>query len=249
VLLLFTWRRTNEVLFCPSGRCGPVRGCALCGSGGCHHHCIRRRPQRWRRPRPLRAFAASGSDLAEGLLASYNGNANYEFSPGVHLWTDGSLVTVYNEPGPSGDAIDHAAYGSVTNDTNATFDLGGWYDLSKVDVYAGWNDSGRDLFSFDLLVSADDTTYATLATFLKGSDNTGQITTPITTLISITDDAGDLASDARYVRLRIFDTDNGAAAIVEFDVFGDGVVPEPTAIVAAGVACFAAAARSSRTRS
>jgi hypothetical protein len=195
------------------------------------------------------AFAASGSDLAEGLLASYNGDANYEFSTGVSQWTNGSLATVYNESGPGGDAIDHAAYGSVTNDTNATIDLGSLYDLSKVDVYAGWNDSGRDLFSFDLLVSADDTTYATLATFLKGSDNTGQITTPVTTLISFTDDVGDLASGARYVRLRIFDTDNGAAAIVELDVFGAGAVPEPTSIVAAGVACFAAASRSSRKRS
>jgi hypothetical protein len=195
------------------------------------------------------AFAASGSDLAEGLVASYNGDANYELSAGVNQWTNGSLATVYGESGPGGDAVDHATYGSVTNDTNATIDLGGFYDLSKVDVYAGWNDSGRDLFSFDLMVSADDTTYTTLATFLKGSDNTGQITTPVTTLISITDDAGDLASGARYVRLRIFDTDNGTAGIVEIDVFGDGVVPEPTTIVAASVACFAAASRSSRKRS
>lgn len=173
-------------------------------------------------------FNASSSDLAEGLIAGYDGDSTFESSAGVTAWTDGALATVYPQGGSGGDDIDHAAYGSVTNDTTATFDLGGLHDLDQVDVYAGWNDSGRDLFSFDLLVSANGSDYSLLTSFLKGQDDTGAITTPVTSQISITNDSGALASAVRYVRLSIYDADNNAAGLAEVDVFGSAV-PEPAA--------------------
>ncbi|MCA9236924.1 MAG: PEP-CTERM sorting domain-containing protein [Planctomycetales bacterium] len=186
-------------------------------------------------------MTASSTDLAQGLAATYDGDAVYEFSTGVSAWTNGSLATVYNESGPAGDVTDHAAYGSVTNNTNATFDLGGLANISKVDVYAGWNDSGRDDFGFDLQVSVDGVSYSTLANFPDPANDTGQITVPITTLHSITDDgAADIATGVRYVRLHINGADNGAAGIVEVDVFG-ARVPEPSTFGLAGLALLACA--------
>ena len=185
------------------------------------------------------AMSASDSDLVQGLIGvvTYTGgtgSTTAESSAGESVWTDGSLATVYGEDGPGGDAIDHAAYGVVTAtvggveiDTFVTFDLGGLFNLSQVDVYTGWNDSGRDNSSFDLLVSADGVTYSTVASFIKGPDDTGAFSEPVTNRHSIADDgAADIASSVQFVQLHFTDADNGYAGLVEVDVFGE-VVPEP----------------------
>ncbi len=185
------------------------------------------------------ALAASGSDLVEGLTAAVtytggSGSTTTEGSAGEPAWTDGSLATVYAEAGPGGDATDHAAYGIVTAtvggvdiDTFVTFDLGGLFNLSQVDVFTGWNDSGRDNSSFNLLASADGVTYNNIASFLKGQDDTGAIGEPVTNRHSVVDDgAADIASAVQFVQLHFTDADNGYAGLVEVDVFGQPV-PEP----------------------
>ena len=109
----------------------------------------------------------------------------------------------------------------------------------KLTYSAGWNDSGRDDFSFNLLVSPNGVDFAQIASYGKGSDNTGQITVPITSLHSITDDgAANIASGMQYVQLQITDADNGFAGLVELDVFGT-VVPEPASFVLWGLAGLA----------
>ena len=186
-------------------------------------------------------LTASSIDLAQGLTEagggiSTTGNDNQEESFGIDATTDGSLATVYNVGGNAGDAIDHAAYASVNTNDLLTYNLGGLYNLSQVDVFSGWNDSGRDDFSFNLLVSPNGVAFSQIASYDKGGDNTGDITVPITSLHSITDDgAADIASAVQYVQLQITDADNGFAGLVEVDVFGVQV-PEPSAIALLGFA-------------
>ncbi len=177
-------------------------------------------------------LSASSSDLAQGLTATVaytggTGNPNIEEAGGIARWTDGSLATVYNEPGGGGNAIDHAAYGAVHGNptginTFVTFDLGALYNLTQVDVFIGWPDSGRDDASFILRASTDGNNYANLLQYTKGQDDTGTHTSPVTNLHSFIDNAGgDLAPFIQYVQLQFIDADNGHAGLVEVDIYGE----------------------------
>lgn len=191
-------------------------------------------------------LSASGSDLAEGLAATVTGNnvTTFEASLGAAAWTNGALATVYPINGNAGDAIDHAAYGAVTTGTVITLDLGATFDLSKIDVYTGWGDNGRDDASFDLLVSADNITYVTLGSYAKVDQATSA---PITALHSFTDDGGaDIGTGIQYVRLNVTASDNGRAGIVEIDVFETVTVPEPGSVALLALCGFAAIARRRR---
>jgi hypothetical protein len=192
-------------------------------------------------------IAASAADLVQGMTATVTytggtGSTTLEQSAGESVWTDGSISTVYAEGGGGGDAIDHAAYGTVQAtvgggdiDVFVTFDLGSLHDLTSVDVFTGWNDSGRDDSSFNLLVSADNVTFAPIAAYLKPADNTGAFGTPVTNLHRISDDgAGNLATGVRYVQLQFTDADNGFAGLAEIDVFGTAV-PEPSVVLLGGI--------------
>ena len=192
-------------------------------------------------------IAASAADLVHGMAATVtytggSGSTTLEQSAGESAWTDGSISTVYAEGGGGGDAIDHAAYGTVQAtvgggdiDVLVTFDLGGLHDLTQVDVFTGWNDSGRDDSSFNLLVSADNVTFTPIAAYLKPADNTGVFGTPVTNLHRIADDgAGDIATGVRYVQLQFTDADNGYAGLAEIDVFGTAV-PEPSVVLLGGI--------------
>ncbi len=192
------------------------------------------------------AFTASSSDLLSGLTPlSATGNTTQEGAVGVSTWTNGSIATLYaKQPNTGQNLIDnHVPYGTLTaNPTlqppttaQVVYDLGGSYNLSSADVFAGWNDSGRDLFSFTLEASADNVNYSPIGSFSKGGDNTGAITTPVTTKIDFVDDGGaSIASGVRYVRLTATDTDNGYAGMVEFDVNGTPA-PEPGSLAVLGL--------------
>ncbi len=209
-------------------------------------------------------LSASSSDLAQGLMASVtyitngspsnDGSTTQEDSAGEVAWTDGSIGTVYGGGGLP-NATAHAGYGTVYGmvggfdvDSFVTFDLGGLYHLDQVDVFLGWNDSGRDDSSFNLLVSTDGVAFSQIAGYVKGPDNTGAITTPVTNLHRITDDGGaPIAESIRYVQLQFTDADNGYAGMAEVDIFGT-VVPEPTAPVLLGIAGFIGLCRRRRCR-
>ncbi len=190
-------------------------------------------------------MTASTTDLLAGKIATvtYNlvagpaGSTTQESSAGAIAWTNGSLVTAYGTT--------HTAYGSVDGrmgglaiQTFVTFDLGALYDISMVNVFLGWNDSGRD-----------DAAFSTVASYSKGGDNTGAITTPVTNLHSIVDTAGGttaIASGVRYVQLHFTDADNGWAGLAEVDVIGTAAVPEPSALFLAGLGGLAVISRRRR---
>ena len=187
-------------------------------------------------------LSASSTDLIQGLLPSIvytggTGTTTFESCGGEANWTNGSLTTVYAQGGSGGDDVDHATYGSVTAtvggydvDTFVTYDLGALYNVSQVDVFMGWNDSGRDDSSFNLLVSRYGDTFTQIAAYDKGGDNTGSIGTPITNLHSVVDDGGaSIGKSVQYVQLQFTDADNGTAGMVEVDVFG-AAVPEPSTV-------------------
>lgn len=192
-------------------------------------------------------LSASSTDLIQGLPATVtytggSGNVNFEQSAGSSVWTNGSLTTVYAQGGNAGDAIDHAAYGIVTGITGGstvhtyiTYDLGALYNISQVDVYTGWNDSGRDDSSFEVHFSVDGVTYVKAGDYFKGPDDTNQISTPVTNLHRFTEDtSGEIASGVRYVQFIFTDADNGRAGLVELDVFGTAV-PEPSVALLGGL--------------
>lgn len=190
----------------------------------------------------------SSTDLVSGMTATvtYNllagppGSTTQESSSGEVAWTDGSIATVYG--------TGHAGYGSVDGrvggaalQTYVTFDLGAFYNISQVDVFLGWNDSGRDDSSFNLLASTDNVAFTTIASYTKGPDNTGAITTPVTNLHSITDDGGAaISSGVRYIQFEFTDADNGWAGLAEVDIIGTAV-PEPSSLVLLGISSLAAA--------
>lgn len=177
-------------------------------------------------------LSASVSDLAQGILPTFtytngSGDPAAEAAGGAVKVTDGSITTVYNLTGGEGNEIDHAAYGVVHGspggvNTFVTINLGALYDLSRVDVFTGWPDSGRDDSSFVLRASTDGINYANLATYTKGPDDTGTHTSPVTNLHSFVDDGGgSIAPYAQYVQLQFTDADNGYAGLAEVDVFGE----------------------------
>lgn len=204
--------------------------------------------------------AASTTDLVQGMTAMVTYNrpstggsdptTTNENSTGAGAWTDGSLVTAY---GTGGGDSSHTAYGTVDGRTGAwtlqtlvTFDLGGFYDISQVNVILGWNDSGRDDSSFSLYTSADNVTFDLVAAYAKPADNTGAITTPVTNLHSVADDGGsDIATGVRYIQVVFTDADNGFAGLAEIDVFGSAV-PEPSSILLLGLGSLAALTRRRR---
>lgn len=207
-------------------------------------------------------LSASSSDLVHGstptVTYTLGGNpvvenlTTMEDSAGVSTWTDGSITTVYGAPGfPF--ATSHAAYGTIRASVGATdydvfvtFDLGGLHDLDQIDVFLGWNDSGRDDSSFNLLVSVDGISFTSVAGYDKGADDTGAHTAPVTNLHRFTDDGGAaLAQSVRYVQLHFTDADNGFAGMAEVDIFGTAV-PEPAAPMLLGLGSLLGLSRRQR---
>jgi hypothetical protein len=192
------------------------------------------------------SFVLPANNLVAGQIASlsyYNANTNSpttgdngvaESSAGPVAWTDGSLTTTYRT---GDDAVDHAAYGIVDGYTGnfsqltyVTYNLGSLYNLTAADIYQGWNDSGRDSFSFVLQTSPDGVTYSNVGTYTKGPDDTGQYTTPVTNLVAFSDPGGGyIASGVQYVRLYVTDADNGYAGLAEVSISGTPV-PEPASL-------------------
>jgi len=186
---------------------------------------------------PSPPFSPSSSDLLTGIMPTLvNPDMSLYFreeAAGPSVLTDGSVSTVYAEPGPPGGAVDHAAYTTLGEDELLIWDLGGTYNLTNADVYGGWNDGGRDQIFFGFDVSTDGgATFTQLIAPNANADGTE----PISHRVSISDDASTyFATGVTHVRLDPGGVENGYTGYTEVDVFGVQV-PEPSTVVLATLA-------------
>lgn len=172
-------------------------------------------------------YTVSSTDLLQthATLTSATGISSIEGTDGSGAaLTDGTV-------GPSYLAVDYI--NAVAIHTGAeliyTFDggdNGAGYDITQIDTYTGWKDSGRNDQQYTVLYSTmlNPDFYIPLATV---NYQTGTIATSV----SLTDEAGGLLAE-NVARLK-FDfptTENGYVGYREFDVFGISSVPEPSAL-------------------
>lgn len=163
------------------------------------------------------------NDVLTGMLPSATtGSFALESSSGPVALTDGSDATVYNEPGPGGDAIDHAAYatvGGASGGTSLTYSLGGLFDISEIVMYGGWPDGGRDAQKYDIFTSNDGSSFSLLGSHDGGDGESGSV--PIGWRVEFSDDgAADIATGITHLRFDFPAVENGFAGLAEIDVIG-----------------------------
>ena len=196
------------------------------------------------------SYLVSSSDLLNGMLpANAPGVFDVELGGGLPVLTDGTYGTI-TQPGGAPDRS-HAAFATVGGgggtgafivyelDTAAA-PLG--YDISRIDMYGGWNDSGRDqqLFAVGYTTLASGGTFIDLAT--ANFNPTVPANTQSATRVSVTDDAGGVLASGVNRLLFQFDPtgqpENGYVGYAEIDVIGAPTVPEPATgmVLCAGAA-------------
>ncbi len=172
-------------------------------------------------------YTVSSTDLLQthATLTTATGISSTEGTDGTGAaLTDGTV-------GPSYLAADYI--NAVAIHTGAeliyTFDRGengAGYDITQIDTYSGWKDSGRNNQQYNVSYSTvlNPDFYISLATV---DYQTGTLATSV----SLTDAAGGLLAE-NVARLK-FDfptTENGYVGYREFDVFGTSSIPEPSAL-------------------
>ena len=195
------------------------------------------------------SYVVSASDLINGLLPAASAGAfDLELGGGLPVLTNGTYGTI-TQPGGAPDRT-HGAFATVGGgggsgqfvtyalDTAAS-PLG--YDVTRIDLFSGWNDNGRDqqLFGVSYSTVGNPGTFIPLA---SGNFNpTVPADTQSATRVTVTEDAlPNLASGVGMIRFDFTGPpapENGYVGYAELDVLGSATVPEPAA-----VAPFAAAA-------
>ena len=178
------------------------------------------------------AYTVSSNDLLQTQLAStsnslsINGVENGAIGGTVGNLTNGSFGTA-NAGGAH--VIDG---GSITFTLDTSINTFG-YDLSGIDTYAGWNDSGRDNQKYTVSYS----TVSSPGTFITiASINDSPAIAPLNK-IAITDIGATGVGAIRFT----FDSpqENNGVGYKELDVFGTASVPEPSAALLGGLGILA----------
>lgn len=184
------------------------------------------------------SYVVSTTDLINGTAPSAStGNFALEMGGGLPALTDGAFGTITRRP-VTGTPEPHPAFATAGNANGAgsvatyTLNLAAsplGYNLSRIDVYGGWNDAGRDQQRYNVLYStvADPLTFIPLTSVDYQPANTGNVQSA--TLVSITEDAlSDLATGVAAVRFDFTPAvENGHTGYAEIDIIGTPV-PEPT---------------------
>jgi hypothetical protein len=115
--------------------------------------------------------------------------------------------------------------------------------IARLDMYGGWNDNGRDEQNFTVEFSANGgATWGTL--IASGSFNpTVGAGLQSATRVSISDNAGALATGVNAMRVSFLGVENGYTGYAEMDLVA---VPEPSGFALAGLAALGLATRRRR---
>ncbi|MBN1851201.1 MAG: hypothetical protein JW829_00695 [Pirellulales bacterium] len=165
----------------------------------------------------------SSSDIIEGSMpVAVVGNFTLENSAGVIALTNGSVATAYGDG--TGNSP-HAAYatGGDGGGTSITYSLAGFYNLSSMVIYGGWNDAGRDAQHYNISTSADaGQTFNLLTTFDNSpGEAQGVVTNPVSHRVAFTEDTlPSLATGVTHIRLDFLAVENAYTGYTEIDVFG-----------------------------
>jgi len=176
-------------------------------------------------------YVPSASDLLNGLAPSaMAGTFTQEGAGGVGVLTDGAFPSPITRP--TSGPFQFSAFATAGNGggTSLTYTLPQAVNLTSVVVYGGWQDGGRDQQSYSLLYAtfAAPTTFIPLTTVnFNPPDPVGN---PQVTRVTITDNAGNLASNVKALRFDFNTTENGYSGYAEIDAIGT-VIPEPGSAV------------------
>ena len=200
------------------------------------------------------SYIVSSTDLINGKSPSASsGDFAFELSGGLPVLTNGTYGTI-TEPGGAPDRT-HQAFavggGGSGTGTFVTYslDLAAsplGYNVSRIDVYGGWNDNGRDQQAYTVQYS----TVASPAAFidLANVNFNPAVAANLQTAnrATITDTTlPNLATGVAAVRINFSGaTENGYSGYAEVDVIGTAV-PEPAG---AGLIVLACAATLRRRR-
>ncbi len=177
------------------------------------------------------APAVSATDLINGSAGVVTGAAlagQEDTSTDVNDLTNGTFG-LPNLPAGLPETV------SISNNTTITYSLNtiafpAGYNITGVDVYAGWRDSGRDNIDVSVLFStvANPLVFNTYHTVSFAAGAGGGASS------LITDTTGLLATNVAAVRFTFPTQENGYVGYRELDVHGVGVqaIPEPTSLAA-----------------
>jgi hypothetical protein len=172
-------------------------------------------------------FPVKTDDLLQTNLASVTsgGNFNQEGAGGVPILTDG--VFVIN----GGNPTDNSGLATAGNDAFVEFNLDLsvntlGYDISSIQSFGGWNDSGRDRQLFKISYSL---VGSSAFTYLGAMDFNPAATGLPSAVYGVFDTA---LTGVDAIRIDFFaGQENGYAGFGEFDVIGAATIPEPSAAV------------------
>jgi hypothetical protein len=149
--------------------------------------------------------------------------------------TDGSFGTAAGDPSASPSASQVSAAGGPGNGTSATYSLGTnatGYNLTDLQMYSGWTDSGRyqQVYTVEYSLASDPTTFFTLASVdYPPSADVGSYTAAETELTSA---SGFLLSNVADIQINFGDTSpfdwSGYRELVVDGTAASAAIPEPS---------------------